>query len=109
MGVINSIIEQGLTDNEYIKNYTNGFSELSEHAKSKTPEWASKITGVKAEDIKKLALSIDGDIYLVGVATDYAGEYPDAPYIWKQNKLNQIEVVGTSNIEKYSINFELSN
>ena len=53
--------------------------------------------------------TIDGDIYLVGVATDYAGEYPDAPYIWKQNKLKQIEVVGTSNIEKYSINFELSN
>ena len=53
--------------------------------------------------------TIDGDIYLVGVATDYAGEYPDAPYIWKQNKLNQIEVIGTSNIEKYSINFELSN
>ena len=53
--------------------------------------------------------TIDGDKYLVGVATDYAGEYPDAPYIWKQNKLNQIEVVGTSNIEKYSINFELGN
>ena len=53
--------------------------------------------------------TIDGDIYLVGVATDYAGEYPDAPYVWKQNKLNQIEVIGTSNIEKYSINFELSN
>ena len=53
--------------------------------------------------------TVDGDIYLVGVATDYAGEYPDAPYIWKQNKLNQIEVVGTSNIKKYSINFELSN
>ena len=53
--------------------------------------------------------TIDGDIYLVGVATDYAGEYPDAPYIWKQNKLNQIEVIGTSNIEKYSINFELGN
>ena len=53
--------------------------------------------------------TIDGDKYLVGVATDYAGEYPDAPYIWKQNKLNQIEVIGNSNIEKYSINFELSN
>ena len=58
MGVINSIIEQDLTDNEYVKNYTNGFSELSEHAKSKTPEWASKITGVKAEDIKKLAFEL---------------------------------------------------
>ena len=51
----------------------------------------------------------NGDIYLVGVATDYVGEYPDAPHIWVQNKLNQIEEIGTSNIEKYSINFELSN
>ena len=51
--------------------------------------------------------NIDGDIYLIGVATDYAGEYPDAPYVWKQNKLNQIEEIGTSNIEKYSLNFEL--
>ena len=30
--------------------------------------------------------TIDGDIYLVGVATDYAGAYPDAPYVWRQNK-----------------------
>ena len=52
--------------------------------------------------------TIDGNIYLVGVATDYVGEYPDAPYIWVQNKLNQIEEIGASNIEKYSINFELS-
>jgi len=29
--------------------------------------------------------------------------------ISNQNKLNQIEEIGTSNIEKYSINFELSN
>jgi len=46
--------------------------------------------------------------YLVGVATDYAEEYPDAPYVWKLNKLNLIEEIGNSNIEKYSINFELS-
>ncbi len=51
--------------------------------------------------------TIDGDKYLVGVATDYAGDYPDAPYVWKQNKLNQIEEIGNSNIEKYSLNFEL--
>ncbi len=51
--------------------------------------------------------TIDGDRYLVGVATDYAREYPDAPYIWKQNKLNQVEEIGNSNIEKYSLNFEL--
>ena len=50
----------------------------------------------------------NGEKYLVGVATDYADGYPDAPYIWKQNKLNEIEVIGNSNIEKYSLNFELS-
>ena len=46
--------------------------------------------------------------YLVGVATDYAEEYPDAPYVWKQNNFSVIEEIGNSNIEKYSINFELS-
>ena len=50
-----------------------------------------------------------GETYFIGVATDYAQNYPNAPYVWKQNKFNQIEEVGTSNIEKYSINFELSN
>ncbi len=52
--------------------------------------------------------TIDGVSYLIGVATDYAKEYPDAPYIWKQNKNNDLEIIGTSNIEKYSLNFELS-
>ena len=52
--------------------------------------------------------TIDGVSYLIGVATDYAKEYPDAPYIWKQNKNNDLEIIGTSNIKKYSLNFELS-
>jgi hypothetical protein len=52
--------------------------------------------------------TIDGEVYLMGVATDYAEEYPDAPYIWRQNKNNDLEIIGTSNIEKYSLNFELS-
>ena len=52
--------------------------------------------------------TIDGVVYLIGVATDYAEEYPDAPYIWRQIKNNDLEIIGTSNIEKYSLNFELS-
>ena len=52
--------------------------------------------------------TIEGEVYFIGVATDYAKEYPDAPFIWKQNKLNQIVEIGNSNIEKYSLNFELS-
>ena len=49
----------------------------------------------------------NGDQYLIGVATDYAQEYPDAPYYWKVNKNNQIVEQGTTNIEKYSLSFEL--
>ena len=43
-----------------------------------------------------------------GVATDYAELYPDAPNYWLVNKNNEIEKIGTSNIKKYSIYFELS-
>ena len=49
----------------------------------------------------------NGDLYLIGVATDYAQEYPDAPYYWKVNKNRQIDEQGTTNIEKYSLSFEL--
>ena len=45
---------------------------------------------------------------LYGVATDYAELYPDAPYYWMLNKNNEIEKIGTTNIKKYSLNFELS-
>ena len=49
----------------------------------------------------------NGEEYFVGVATDYSQYYPDAPHYWKVNKNNQIDDQGTTNIEKYSLNFEL--
>lgn len=55
MAVINSIIDQGLVDKDYVDNYTVGFDELAERAKTRTPEWASEITGIPAEDIRTLA------------------------------------------------------
>ena len=48
------------------------------------------------------------ETYLIGVATDYAEDYPDAPNVWFQNQKGEIEVMGTTNINKYSLNFELS-
>ena len=50
----------------------------------------------------------NGISYLVGVDTDYGGLYPDAPEVWKLDTNNEIELIFTSNIERYSINFELS-
>jgi len=48
------------------------------------------------------------ETYLIGVATDYAEDYPDAPNVWFQNQKGEIEIMGTTNINKYSLNFELS-
>ena len=50
----------------------------------------------------------NGEVFYVGVATDYGGVYPDAPNIWKVDSNKEIELIFTSNIERYSINFELS-
>jgi|TARA_Y200000002_G_C22533039_1_gene600583 hypothetical protein len=50
----------------------------------------------------------DGEKIFVGVATDYAQNYPDAPYLWLVNKNNQIQELGATKIEKYSLTFELS-
>jgi anaerobic selenocysteine-containing dehydrogenase len=55
MAVINSIIDQGLVDKDYVEKYTVGYKELAERAKARTPEWAEKITGVAAADIRKFA------------------------------------------------------
>ena len=55
MAMIHTIIEEGLVDQDYVDNYTVGYEELTERAKTRTPEWAEAITGVPAEDIRTLA------------------------------------------------------
>jgi anaerobic selenocysteine-containing dehydrogenase len=55
MAMMNVIIEEGLVDQDYVDNYTVGYPELSERAKERTPEWAEKITGIAADDIRQLA------------------------------------------------------
>jgi anaerobic selenocysteine-containing dehydrogenase len=55
MAMMNVIIEEGLVDQDYVDNYTVGFKELAARAKTRTPEWAEKITGIPAADIRKFA------------------------------------------------------
>ncbi|HDY86086.1 MAG TPA: molybdopterin oxidoreductase family protein [Methylophaga sp.] len=55
MAMINVIVEQGLVDKDYVDNYTVGYEELAERAKDRTPEWAEKITGIPAADIRRFA------------------------------------------------------
>ncbi len=55
LAMINVIIEEDLHDRDFIEKHTMGFDRLVSHVKKYTPEWAQKITWVKAEDIRKLA------------------------------------------------------
>ena len=55
LGIINSIVEQGLVDQDYVENHTHGFPELKARAADFTPEYVEKVTGVKAADIVKFA------------------------------------------------------
>jgi anaerobic selenocysteine-containing dehydrogenase len=55
MAMIHTIIEEGLVDQDYVDNYTVGFDELKDRAKTRTPEWAADITGIPADLIRKLA------------------------------------------------------
>jgi thiosulfate reductase/polysulfide reductase chain A len=49
------IIRDGLYDKEFVAKWTTGFEEYAAYVKDKTPEWAEKITAVKAKTIERLA------------------------------------------------------
>lgn len=55
LGLMNVIVDEGLTDDDYIQNYTVGFSELKERLKDYPPSTVSEITGVAEADIRRLA------------------------------------------------------
>jgi formate dehydrogenase major subunit len=57
MALVNSfgnvLINEKLYDKEYVKKYVDGFEEYKNLVEKYTPEYTEKITGVKAEDIRK--------------------------------------------------------
>lgn len=55
LGMMNVIIAEGLTDQDYIDNYTVGFDELAARAATFPPERVEAITGIPADDIRTLA------------------------------------------------------
>lgn len=65
LAMIYVIIEEGLRDAEFVDSYTNdpGLKRLAAHVRggnrqglTYTPEWAEGISGVRAEDIRSLAI-----------------------------------------------------
>ena len=60
-------------------------------------------------DVRFFQINLDdGSKVLVGSATDYAENYPNAPNYWLLNENNEVLYIGTTNIKKYSLNFDLS-
>ncbi len=55
LAMMNVIINEKLYDEAFIEEHTVGFDKLVPHIQQYTPEWAEKITWIKAEDTRKLA------------------------------------------------------
>ncbi len=53
--MLNTIIEEGLVDRQYIEKNTDGYKELKEHVKDFTPEEMTKICGIEPDEIKETA------------------------------------------------------
>src|SRR5712664_3595201 len=53
--MINTIITEGLTDEQYIAGYTEGFDELKERIQEFTPEKMEPICGIPAETLREVA------------------------------------------------------
>lgn len=54
-GVMHVLFRDGFADREYLAKYTDVPDELERHLQSRTPEWASAITGLPAEEITAFA------------------------------------------------------
>ena len=54
-GMINTIITEGLYDEDYIKSHTEGFEDLKTRTAATTPEAMSPICGIDADVIRKTA------------------------------------------------------
>jgi formate dehydrogenase alpha subunit len=54
-GIMNVILKEEWYDQKFVQERTEGFNEFRKVVETYTPESVEKITGVKAEDIKKIA------------------------------------------------------
>ncbi len=55
LAMMHIIIRDGLTDEDYIQRYSEGFAELSDHVRQYTPELAATVTGLSVEQIEAFA------------------------------------------------------
>ena len=53
--IMQVLFAEGYADRDYLARYTDVPAELEQHVSSRTPEWASTITGLSAEQIRAFA------------------------------------------------------
>ena len=54
-GLMNVIISENLYDKQYVEERTEGFEELKKTVEKYTPEYVEEISGIPAEDLRKVA------------------------------------------------------
>jgi len=59
-GVMHVLFREGFADRDYLARYTDCPAELEAHLKTRTPEWASAISGVPVEEIESFARAVGG-------------------------------------------------
>src|SRR5262245_42874190 len=57
-GVMHVLFREGFADRDYMARYTDCPDELESHLKTRTPEWASAISGVPVEEIEAFARAV---------------------------------------------------
>src|SRR5271169_483421 len=57
-GVMHVLFREGYADRDYLERYTDCPAELEAHLKTRTPEWASAISGVPVADIEAFARAV---------------------------------------------------
>jgi len=56
LAMSHTILNAGMQDDEFINRWTNvSVDELKDHLKEYTPEWAANVSGVPADDIRRIA------------------------------------------------------
>ncbi|GMQ76891.1 MAG: molybdopterin oxidoreductase family protein [Gammaproteobacteria bacterium] len=54
-GIMHTLFAEGFADREYLAQYTDVPDELETHLQTRTPQWASRITGVPVQEIVDFA------------------------------------------------------
>src|SRR3546814_16177936 len=80
--MLHTIIEEGLTDQQYIQAHTSGFDDLKKMVKDFSPEAMAKVCGIDAattRDVRRTFARPGGPNYLWGLGVPDAGAGPANP------------------------------